>query len=94
MRSTISTARCRTGFRSSHYFIEPQEFELYDLKQDPEELHNLYGDPAHAELTRQLAARLEALRRETGDDYTYQPTELLKQEVTPGECDTAEKPAD
>ena len=81
-------------YKYIHYFTEPQEFELYDLKQDPEERHNLYGDLAHAELTRQLAARLEALRRETGDEYTYQPTVLLEQEVTPGECETAEKPAD
>lgn len=74
-------------YKYIHYFTEPQEFELYDLKQDPEELHNLYGDPAHAGLTRQLAARLEALRRESGDEYVYQPTVLLKQEVTPGECE-------
>jgi arylsulfatase A-like enzyme len=73
-------------YKYIHYFTEPQEFELYDLKQDPEELRNLYGSPAHVELTRQLAARLEALRRETGDEYVYQPTVLLKQEVTSGEC--------
>jgi arylsulfatase A-like enzyme len=74
-------------YKYIHYFTEPQEFELYDLKQDPEELHNLHGDPAHAELGRRLAARLEALRRETGDEYVYQPTVLLKREVTPGECE-------
>jgi arylsulfatase A-like enzyme len=74
-------------YKYIHYFTEPQEFELYDLEQDPEELHNLYGDPAHAGLTRQLAARLEELRRETADEYAYQPTVLLKQEVTPGECE-------
>jgi arylsulfatase A-like enzyme len=73
-------------YKYIHYFTEPQEFELYDLKQDPEELHNLYGDPAHAELTRQLTARLGELRRETGDEYAYQPTVLLEQEVTSGEC--------
>src|SRR5262249_4308121 len=27
-------------YKYIHYFTEPQEFELYDLKQDPEELHN------------------------------------------------------
>jgi arylsulfatase A-like enzyme len=74
-------------YKYIHYFTEPQEFELYDLKEDPEELHNLYGDPSHAPLRRQLAARLEELRRETGDQYGYQPTVLLKQEVTAGECE-------
>jgi arylsulfatase A-like enzyme len=70
-----------------HYFTEPQEFELYDLQQDPDELHNLYGDPAHRALARELAARLEQLRRETGDHYEYQPTVLLKQQVSSGGCE-------
>ena len=73
-------------YKYIHYFTEPQEFELYDLKEDPEELHNLHGDAAHAGRTRELAARLEQLRRETGDTYVYQPTVLLKQEVSAGEC--------
>ena len=73
-------------YKYIHYFTEPQEFELYDLEQDPEELHSLHADSSHAELARQLAARLEELRRETGDTYVYQPTVPLKQEVTPGEC--------
>lgn len=74
-------------YKYIHYFTEPQEFELYDLEQDPDELRNLHGEPSRAELARQLAARLEELRRETGDQYVYQPTVLLKQEVTPGECE-------
>jgi len=74
-------------YKYIHYFTEPQEFELYDLGQDPEELHNLYADPAHTELAARLAARLEELRRETGDEYVYQPTVLLKQETTAGECE-------
>jgi arylsulfatase A-like enzyme len=73
-------------YKYIHYFTEPEEFELYDLEQDPDELHNLHADPAHAALAGELAARLEQLRRETGDTYLYQPTVLLKQEVTPGEC--------
>ena len=54
-------------YKYIHYFLEPQEYELYDLKDDPGELNNLQGDPAHAGLRLQLAARLEELRRETGD---------------------------
>lgn len=54
-------------YKYIHYFLEPQEYELYDLKNDPGELNNLQGDTAHATLRRQLAARLQELRRETGD---------------------------
>ena len=49
-------------------------------------MHNLHGDPTQAALARQLAARLEELRRDTGDTYVFQPSVLLRQEVTPGEC--------
>lgn len=61
-------------YKYIHYFTEPQEYELYDLQSDPGEDHNLYGQPAHAELTARLKARLEALRRETGDNYVYKPS--------------------
>ncbi len=54
-------------YKYIHYFLDPQEYELYDLKEDPGELTNLAGSPAHSQLQRRLAARLEELRRETGD---------------------------
>ena len=55
-------------------FIEPQEFELYDLKSDPNEKNNLYGKPGYEELTAHLKDRLTALRAETQDTYQYKPT--------------------
>ena len=54
-------------YKLIHYFEEPQEFELYDLVEDPEERNNLYGKSEHAELVSRLRQRIEALRRETGD---------------------------
>jgi len=45
-----------------HYYLEPQEFELYDLTEDPGETKNLYGSAAHAALQRELFARMEVLR--------------------------------
>lgn len=50
-----------------YYEEEPREYELYDLQSDPGEIHNLYGDPHYAEITRQLMARMTELRRETGE---------------------------
>ena len=61
-------------YKLIHFFIEPQEFELYDLKADPEEMNNLYGKPGYEELTAHLKERLEALRAETHDTYQYKPT--------------------
>ncbi|GLQ51774.1 sulfatase [Dyella flava] len=63
-------------YKYIHYFLAPEEFELYDLASDPEEKNNLYGKPAYAALASQLATRLDELRRETGDHFQYRPTGL------------------
>jgi arylsulfatase A-like enzyme len=48
----------------------PEEFELYDLQNDPGELDNLYGRPGYDSLTRLLMGRISELRKETGDHTT------------------------
>jgi arylsulfatase A-like enzyme len=63
-------------YKLIHFFLEPQEFELYDLQSDPEERNNLYGKPGYEELTSHLKERLAALRAETHDTYEYKPTGL------------------
>lgn len=69
---------CR-GVRTSRYkyiefFLDPKEFELYDVEKNPDEMRNLYGQPAYEEITHHLQARMEELRRETNDHYEYKPT--------------------
>lgn len=54
-------------YKLIHYYEPPQEFELYDLQNDPGELYNLYGDPRYADLFHHLMDRLHQLRVETGD---------------------------
>jgi arylsulfatase A-like enzyme len=71
---------CR-GVRTRRYklidfFLEPEEFELYDLQTDPDEKNNLYGKAGYEELTAHLKERLAALRAETGDNFAYKPTGL------------------
>jgi arylsulfatase A-like enzyme len=56
-------------FKLIHYYEDPQEFELYDLKEDPGELNNLYADPRYATLARDLRQRISELREETDDHY-------------------------
>jgi arylsulfatase A-like enzyme len=50
-----------------HYYTAPEEFELYDLGNDPGETQNLHGDPNYASLEKELLARIAELRKETGD---------------------------
>ena len=62
-------------YKLIHYYEAPEEFELYDLKEDPGELHNLYGDSRFATLVRDLRQRIHELREATDDHYEYdQPT--------------------
>jgi N-sulfoglucosamine sulfohydrolase len=41
--------------------------ELYDLRKDPDQLHNVADDPAYAQIRQRLAAQLEAELRASGD---------------------------
>lgn len=50
-----------------YYEQQPTEWELYDLLEDPHELHNLYGDPRYREIAGRLTRRLNELRAETGE---------------------------
>ena len=65
-------ARKNRGLRTDrwkliHFWEQPEEWELYDLKNDPDEMRNLYGQRDHEKLVRELRSRLDALRHETGD---------------------------
>ncbi len=59
----------------------PPAWELYDLINDPEELNNLYEDPASFAVRDQLKEELAKLRRDVGDDGSHFPkTEAVVQE--------------
>jgi hypothetical protein len=60
-----------TRWKFIHYFVAPDEFELYDLQNDPNEDRNIYGKPGYEKITEYLKQRLIALRQETGDHYVW-----------------------
>ena len=65
-------ARKNRGIRTDrwkliHFWEQPEEFELYDLQTDPDEMKNLYGQRDQEKRVRELRSRLDFLRRETGD---------------------------
>lgn len=49
-------------YKLIHFYDDVDEWELYDLEADPQELQNRYGDPAYAEVQAQLHGRLQALQ--------------------------------
>jgi arylsulfatase A-like enzyme len=46
----------------------PPEWELFDRTKDPQQIRNVYDDPAYASVVRDLRAELGRLRREVGDE--------------------------
>jgi arylsulfatase A-like enzyme len=60
-----------------HYIQEPQEFELFDLENDPQEMNNLYGRAEHNSRVAELRAELERWRDVTGDDRSEDGTPAL-----------------
>ena len=66
-------------YKLMHFYQFENEWELYDLKSDPDELKNLYGDPKFAKLRNRMKARLEHLvdHYEDDSDTSVKP-ELIK----------------
>jgi arylsulfatase A-like enzyme len=57
----------RTERHKLIYFNRLDQWELYDLKSDPNELKNLYADPAQAETVQRLKLEMTRLRKELDD---------------------------
>ncbi len=53
------------------YFNKIDQWEFYDLTQDPYELRNLYSDPAQAETIKKLKAELYRLKKELKDEDQF-----------------------
>ncbi len=54
-------------YKLIHFYFDIDEWELYDLKNDPDEMHNVYNDPAYADTVKQLTAELKQLRAKYKD---------------------------
>ena len=54
-------------YKLIHFYYDIDEWELYDLQNDPNELHNLYGQPEYEGLTDSLKVQLAGLREQYGD---------------------------
>jgi len=64
---TPTTFGVRTDrYKFIHYYGVWDTDELYDLKDDPEEMHNLIDKPEHAKLVEQLRTRMYDWLEQTG----------------------------
>ena len=54
-------------YKLIHFYYDIDAWELYDLQKDPNELNNVYDNPAYADIVEQLKAELKRLRNEFKD---------------------------
>jgi Domain of unknown function (DUF4976) len=61
--------------KDASYRIEPTPaaWEFYDLRNDPHENRNEYGNPKYAETIRDLKAQLKQLRSDLGETDESRP---------------------
>jgi hypothetical protein len=57
---------------------EDEPWVLYDVPEDPYELRNLAGDPAAAEIQRDLEQKLAAWMDKTGDSWDFNWTHPIE----------------
>ena len=67
-------------YKLMHFYYSMDEWELYDLEADPNEINNIYAE-ASPELIESLKKELEALRKEYKDDGSIEEMKRMTDTV-------------
>lgn len=59
--------RTADGWKLIHFYNDIDEWELYNLNEDPNELNNLYGQPGTEKITKKLRKELKKLQVQYDD---------------------------
>lgn len=71
----------RTARYKLIYFYQTDEWELYDLQKDADEMQSVYADPAYADVVADLKQHLAQLRTQYGEsDAADQEVDVLAKE--------------
>lgn len=65
-----------TDFKLIHFYNDVDEWEMYDMQNDPHELNNLYGKPEYAAKQAELMLLLKDVQEQYAD---YDPDEKVKE---------------
>lgn len=64
-----------------HFYDNIDNWEMYDLQKDPDEHHNIYNDPAYAEVQLRLMEQLQELQKkykDTGEFKKSSPEQVKR----------------
>ena len=68
-------------YKLMHFYDDIDQWEMYDLQEDPKEIHNIYDDPAYAEVQQQLHKILRSLQKQyhvTDKEFEQTPPEKVE----------------
>nr|WP_288809462.1 sulfatase [uncultured Sphingobacterium sp.] len=65
-------------YKLIHFYYDVDEWELYDLEKDPQELNNVYQDPKYKDVRARMHKKLEQLRKEYKDSTVNDKSFLPK----------------
>ncbi len=54
-------------YKLMHFYYDIDQWELYDLEKDPNEMQNVYNDPSYADVREDMHKKLTELRSSYGD---------------------------
>lgn len=66
---------CTDQYKLIHFYHDVDEWELYDLEKDPQEMRNVYNDPAYQVVRENMEERLAELQ------VKYMDSDSLSQEI-------------
>lgn len=69
----IRTADCKL----IHFYNDIDEWEMYDMKADPQEMNNVYNDPAYAAKRSEMHELLEQVQKEYQDTDPCEKEKIL-----------------
>ncbi|MDZ7723501.1 MAG: DUF4976 domain-containing protein [candidate division KSB1 bacterium] len=56
-------------YKLMHFYHDIDAWELYDLKTDPAEMNNVYGNPDYAEVQEKMTQELKRVQEKCGDSH-------------------------
>ncbi|ADV42496.1 sulfatase [Bacteroides helcogenes] len=60
-------------YKLIHFYNDIDVWELYDLRNDPAEMHNIYGQPGTEKTVEELKGQLAALQEQYNDPVRFSP---------------------
>ena len=68
-------------YKLMHFYDDIDQWEMYDLQEDPQEVKNLYDDPAYTEIQQELHQELTNLQKQyrvTDREFEQNPPERIE----------------